>query len=146
MNFPNLNKNSRLPYLLFSIGFLITILLAYKASTTKPLSASQSVALVLLVGLFQYGGGKLLYKVGRADPGLARGAVRNLYRLATRASNSRQAAEDAFDGTGPLSEHDALGRLSTDMSWLEEGILDSVDDWTEFHADALKDLRRDLNE
>lgn len=146
MNVPKLTKVPWFPYVLFLLGFLITIWLAYKASTTKPLSGSQSVVLVLLAGIFQIGGGNMLYRVGRADPGLARAAVRKLYRLAARAKDSRQVAEGAFDGSGSLSEHDALGRLSTDMSWLEEGILESVDDWTEFHANALKGLRKDPNE
>ena len=42
-------------------------------------------------------------------------------------------------GTAPECKK-VLGRISVELSWIEEGLVNSVDDWNEFHKIALREL------
>jgi membrane protein YqaA with SNARE-associated domain len=132
-----------LPSLLFGVGFILSAVLAFSASSTKPLNGYQSVIVLIVAVISQVAGGRQIYKIGYVDPKLARSEVNKFYRLAVRASEARQLAEESSEGTGQLTEHEALGRLSVHLSWLEEEITASGQIWIEVHSEALAGFRKD---
>lgn len=126
--------------LLFVVGFGLTIALGVLAGADDPPSRSTSALLVVLAGVFQVASASQFHSIGRADPGLARAAVRRLIRMGTRAGDTRQAVEASFDKGSAAEQRRTLGLVSVELSWIEEGILEAVEDWNEFHQDALKRL------
>jgi hypothetical protein len=60
--------------------------------------------------------------------------------MGTRARVARQAVEASFDGASAQEVRRTLGVVSVELSWIEEGILEAVEDWNEFHQDALRKL------
>ena len=46
-------------------------------------------------------------------------------------------------GTGPECKK-VLGRISVELSWIEEGLLDAANDWNEFHPVALRELIEEI--
>lgn len=126
--------------LLFVVGFGLTIGLGVLAGADDPPSQATSALLVVLAGVFQVASANQFHSIGRADPGLARAAVRRLIRMGTRARDARQAVEASFDHGSAPELRRTLGLVSVELSWIEEGILEAVEDWNEFHLDALKQL------
>lgn len=126
------------------VGFGLTVYLGVLDGASKQPSRATSALLVVLAGVFQFAGAAQFQKIGKADPGLARAAVRRIIKMAARASNARKLAEYAYDAGSPSDVKKALGRVSVELSWLEEGLLDAVDDWNEFHATALHDLKEGI--
>lgn len=131
---------------LFVVGFAFTIWLGVLTGAKKPPSTSQDVLLIVLAGVFQISGAASLYKVGRADPTLARAAVRRISQMAGNAHAARLIAEEALDCGDYGDIRDSMGKLSVHLSWLEEGLAEAGDDWAEFHAEALRGLRKDNND
>jgi hypothetical protein len=128
----------------FLIGSLgVTVLLGVLSGADEQPSRSTSALLVLLAAVFQFSSVLLFAGIGRADPGLARAAVRRLIRMGLRTSGARQLAEESFDSANTAELRSRMGRLSVELSWLEEGLVEAVGDWEEFHAEALKQLRKD---
>lgn len=126
---------------LVAVGFGLTVYLGALEGASKQPSRATSALLVVLAGVFQIAGAAQFLKIGKADPGLARAAVRRIIKMTARASNARKLAECAYDSGTPSEIKKALGRISVELSWLEEGLLDAFDDWNEFHATALHDLK-----
>lgn len=127
-------------FLVGSVG--TTVLLGVLSGSDRPPSRSTSALLVLVAAVFQLGSVLLFSGIGRADPGLARAAVRRLVRMGLRAEGARVLAEESFDSASASELRSRMGQLSVDLSWMEEGLLEAVGDWEEFHADALKTLRK----
>lgn len=128
---------------LFLIGSLVTtVFLGVLSGADKQPTRSTSALLVLLAAVFQFGSVVTFSGIGRADPGLARAAVRRLIRMGLRTSGARKLAEESFDGANAPELRSRMGQLSVELSWLEEGLVEAVGDWEEFHADALKKLRK----
>lgn len=127
----------------FLVGALsVTVLLGVLSGADEEPSRSTSALLVLLAALFQFSSVLLFSGIGRADPGLARAAVRRLIRMGVRTNEARELAERS-DSVSATELRSWVGRLSVELSWIEEGLLDAVADWKEFHADALKQLGKD---
>lgn len=120
----------------------VTVLLGVLSGAEKQPSRSTSALLVILASSFQLVSVLLFSGIGRADPSLARAAVRRLIAMGLRASAARHLAESTF-GSGNVTElRSGMGRLSVDLSWIEEGLIEAAEDWHEFHRDALKELGR----
>jgi hypothetical protein len=122
------------------VGFAITLALAVWASGDKPPNGSQSALLVILAGLFQLGGATALRLVGRPDPSLARSAVRDLFRISRRAQEARGLAETAVDGASPEDLKMLMGHISVHLSYIEEGMVESLEKWRDFDHDAFRRL------
>lgn len=129
--------------LLFLIGISLTIFLGFLTGSDDQPSRSTSALLVVLAGVFQFASASQFKAIGRADPGLARAAVRRLIRMGTRTQAARKLAEAAHDSGNSGELRSMMGQVSVELSWLEEGIMDAVDDWNEFHKDAIRGLMED---
>lgn len=130
-------------FLLVGVG--LTVLIAILGSRTKPPSASTQGLLTLMATLAQLGAALAFASVGRADPTLARSAVSRLLRLARRAIESRNIAERLAEHEGvPFELRTAAGRLSVHLSYLEEGFVESVEDWRSFHPTTVKNVEKGL--
>lgn len=123
---------------LFVAGVGVTIWLAITSSNPKTATLI-NVLLVILAAVLQGASVLLFNSVGRADPALARASVRDLLRLADRASEARVIAEEGFEESKNLTALRAdMGRLSSHLSYLEDGYISGADNWAQFHPEAFK--------
>lgn len=119
------------------LGFLATAIIALLGNGTQwPVL----LLLTLLAGIFQYAGASKFHDTGKADPSLARASTRRLLGLATRARASKELAERAYEGGGAAESKRLMGRLSAELSYIEEGAVQAIEDWREFHREALKEI------
>ena len=121
-----------------TLAFGITILIVLINSGKKPASGRENLAYILIGGILQIIGASYFNKDGKADPTLARTAVRDLKGLLLRIRKSRVSAENAYELQDPTEGLKVLGILSSDLSWIEEYVSHAVNNWTEFHPDAVK--------
>jgi hypothetical protein len=129
--------------LLFAASLAVMVMLAFLGGADKPPTRAASGLLVVIAAMFQLLSASQFYAIGRADPGLARAAVRRIIHMGTRVGRARLAAEAAFESGSAPMKHRLVGALSVELSWLEEELLESVKDWNEFHEGALRGLRED---
>lgn len=125
---------------LFIVGFAITVYFAIATSTTEPPTPGESGLLVVLAAVFQAGSIYVFNGAGRADPSLARTAVRRLIELTARAKAARIHAENTYETASAAESKRVMGLISVELSYLEEGIAGAAKDWAEFHPDAIKKL------
>ncbi|GIH73240.1 hypothetical protein [Sphaerimonospora thailandensis] len=127
--------------ILVAVGVALTIYLGVLSGADQQPSRATSALLVVLAGVFQVAGASRFHAIGKADPGLARAAVRRLLKMVRRAQEAKLIAETAYESNANAGEmRKAMGRVSVELSWIEEGLVDSIDDWNEFHKDALRKL------
>lgn len=127
---------------LMAIGFGLTVYLGVLSGADRQPSRATSALLVVLAGVFQIAGAGQFNKLGRADPGLARAAVRRILKMVVRTRESRKLAESTYDLGTAQEVRKTLGRISVELSWVEEGLLDAIGDWNEFHAEALQNITK----
>jgi hypothetical protein len=120
----------------------MTIWLGVLSAAPKQPSNATSALLVVLAAVLQGAGALQFSGAGRADPSLARASVRRLLHMAQRADVAEKAAQQAFESGNAAEVRAVLGRISAELSYLQEGFLEAGDDWHEFHRDALKGLGR----
>jgi hypothetical protein len=130
-----------LGYLCIAIGIAFTVWLGVLGASKQPPTKAESGLLVLLSAIFQVGGAAVFNSIGKADPSLARSSVRRLARMTRRASEARKLAEGLFEDTSAMHLRDGMGSLSVRLSYLEEDAVLAIEDWKEFHADALRKLK-----
>lgn len=53
------------------------------------------------------------------------------------------AVERAFNATQDDAVKVELGAMSVELSWLEEGLVDSLEDWKESHEEDLEKILRE---
>jgi len=116
------------------VGFLLTTAIAVLGGVADTVVL---LLLTLLAGVFQYAGASRFHSTGRADPTLARASVRRLFLLAGRASATRQEVETTYDRGSPAEIKRQMGLVSAQLSFIEEGAVQAIQDWREFHSDAL---------
>lgn len=124
--------------LLVAVGAGLTILLTYLGNTKEPPAASTQGLTALLAILAQLGGAWIFSAEGKADPTLAERSVGRLVSIAQRARQARESAELLHTTKGlPPTVRLGIGQLSVHLSYLEEGVLHSIDDWRTFHPKAV---------
>lgn len=134
-----LSPRRRWGALLTVLGVGLTVLLAYLGSSSDPPAASTQ-ALTALLAILAQGGAALVFSgEGRADPTLAQRSVARLVNLAQRASTARATAEAMTEGQlNPTQLRRGAGELSVHLSYLEEGYIESIEDWRMFHSRAVE--------
>ncbi|GAA2014620.1 hypothetical protein [Microbacterium ulmi] len=120
-------------------AFLLTVALAF-IPTGEGWGITVGVILVLVAGGLQFGGAFMFDKAGRADPSLANAAVGRLLLLTSQARRARVRAENAFATETGTKLRSSVGQLSVELSYLEEGMSASAQDWALFHPDAIARL------
>jgi len=132
---------------LAAAGAGLTVLLAFLSNQTKPPAASTQALIALLAILAQLGSAWAFSGVGKADPGLAERSVARLVGLAVRASLAKAMAEKCREtNPGVSAMRQAMGELSVNLSYLEEGYLNAIEDWRIFHPDAVEKAERSEND
>lgn len=124
---------------LIAAAFALMVAIAF-IPTGEGWGVTVSVILVLVAGGLQFGGAMIFDKAGRADPSLAKAAVGRLVLLASQAKRARARAENAFATESGQPLKASVGKLSVDLSYLEEGIGAAAQDWALFHPDAIARL------
>lgn len=128
------------PGTLVAIGLGLTIYIGFNSGPEKEQSVSTGALLALLAGIFQLLGAAKFHAIGKVDPSHARSAVRNLAQMQRRSQYARQVAEQTFSESKNGPARHSAGIMSVELSWIEEGLLNSIDDWKEFHSFALEDV------
>lgn len=143
MRLRRLSKTARtrlIGAVLVAASILVTVWLGIRSASKTPPNATESGVLVIFAGVLQIMGGAAYSRVGRADPGHARSSVRRLLQIAARTSQARQQVEAAYDEQGPSKSKAVLGQVSVHLSYIEDAAMLAVEDWNEFHEDALRDI------
>jgi hypothetical protein len=124
---------------LAAVGAVLTVALAFLGSKSEPPTASTQALIALLAILAQSGAAWAFSGEGKADPTLAQRSVARLFRLGQRAGQARVAAELlSVRGASVGDLREGMQQLSVHLSYLEEGFLDSIDDWRTFHSAAVE--------
>jgi hypothetical protein len=113
-------------------GLGTSIILAVTASTSDAPNASES-ALLVLIGAALNGGSAWLFSKGNSRLNLkaARIALRHLDQGAQLAAAARALAEDAFDESNAARSRQKLGRLSVQLSSVEQQLGSNLQDWSD---------------
>jgi hypothetical protein len=123
---------------LVAVGTALTVALAFVGGARKAATQEVDALLVLMIAVTQVGAAWAFNGIGRADPSLATRSAARLFWLARKAHSSGEKAQSVFeDGGDPNELKMRLGIAATDFSWLEEGLVQSVDDWRIFHEEAV---------
>lgn len=134
------NRRTFWGVVLLVAGILVMIYMAAQSSTITPPTALESTLLVAISSGLQIASVAVFNGNGRADPSLARSAVRRLIELTARASKARILAEHAYELSTPADAKRVMGLMSVELSYIEEGIAGGAKDWAEFHPEAIKKL------
>ena len=126
--------------MLFAASIGVTIFMAARAASATSPSAMESVLLIVVAAGFQAASAVAFGSSGRADPALARTAVRRLVELTARAQSARKVAQVAYESLSAVESKKTMGLISVELSYLEEGIAGGALDWAEFHPDAVRKL------
>lgn len=124
-------------------AFLFTVAVAAVPSGHS-WSTLVSVVLVLIAGALQFGAAFVFDRSGRADPTLARVAVGSLLRLVSQTKRARIRAENALTGGDENAMRTAMGMLSVELSFIEEGVSDAAQAWAAFHPEAISRLAEEV--
>ena len=117
------------------MAFILTVVLAF-VPEGKSWGITVSVVLVLAAGLLELGAAWVFDKAGRADPSLVKTAFGHLVLLAAQARRARVDADRAFEAESGTALKASIGKLTVHLSYIEEGIAISAQDWALFHPDA----------
>lgn len=124
-------------------SLVLTAILAIRGGSPEPPTPLESLLLGIFAAALQVSGGISFASIGRADPTHARSSVRHLQALGSRAATARRLAENILEAGGPLRrQENALGQLSVYLSQIEESAILAVEDWADFHGDAVSDLTK----
>jgi hypothetical protein len=119
----------------------VTIWLAARGQAATEPTTAESIALVVLAGMLQLAGTVYGFGGGRADPTLARSAVRGLILIAKATEQTESLAQSAYESDSDKDQlREAMGQISVALSFIKEDTLDAIYDWHEFHRDALREL------
>jgi hypothetical protein len=116
---------------------------AVVAGADKPVNVLQTVLFIFLAAILQAGAAFTFNRSGRADPSLARSAVRRLLLMVGRAQKARKLAEKHYEAGTPSDAKKAMGMLSVELSFLEEGFTTGAQDWAEFHPEAFRKIQEE---
>lgn len=131
---------------LLAIGLGATVALAYFAGASKPPTQAAQVGLAALTILANAGASFVFSGLGRADPTHAQQSVARLVRLADRASGARLVAETNFTSNPTKGDlHAVIGQMSVHLSYLEDGLVEAVEDWRVFHPFAVRQAEDSQN-
>ncbi|WP_065571420.1 hypothetical protein [Microbacterium oleivorans] len=100
-----------------------------------------SALLVILAAVLQGGSAFTFGSIGRADPSLARTAVRRLIDLTATTQRARVRAETAYENATASEMKSSMGLLTVELAGIEEGVASAALDWAEFHPEAIKKLQ-----
>ncbi|MBD7949921.1 hypothetical protein [Oerskovia rustica] len=110
----------------------VTVVLALWGGGDGDPSRAELGLFALLAGVFQLVGAWLFGRDDRVDSRYARRAFKRLASLAIRAEIATELAESAsVRGRSAVDVRDAVGALSRDLSTLQEGLIESAEDWAE---------------
>lgn len=133
--------------LLVLAGVGLTIVLTFLGNVDDPPSASNQALLALLAISAQIGAAWVFNGEGKPDPTMARRSVARLVRLATRVEGARLQAQAASGkGTAAADVREAVGLLSVHLSYIEEGVVESIDDWRAFYSEAVEEVEKTKRE
>jgi hypothetical protein len=132
-------------YALLAISYLVIAGTAVWGTDKEPPTLGEVIGLTLVSGALQLSGAAMLNRAGKADASLARSAVRRLLGMVKKAQEARILAEEARELTKIAEMRNIVGILSRDLSHLEDGCVQEIENWQDIHERALKDiLRKDL--
>ncbi|RFA11987.1 hypothetical protein B7R21_11680 [Subtercola boreus] len=122
------------------------MVLAFAGGSDQPPSGAQSAFLVLVAAVFQGGSIWAFAKKDRAEPEAVKIALRRLLKISTRINSARLMAERGNDEVAARAKADTLGELSTALSFIEEDLVESVEDWSNLHPAVLRAIEEGRND
>ncbi|MDR0309008.1 MAG: hypothetical protein LBH87_03665 [Coriobacteriales bacterium] len=121
--------------LLGSVGFLCTLSLGILGALGLLNTWYATIPLAILSGVFQVWSAFLFNKNRQVDPAHARASLRRLATTAGRTQALRFAVEEQFERGTANNRRKELGVVSAQLSYIEEDLANSIDDWNEFYRE-----------
>lgn len=124
---------------LLAIG--VILLLAFLTGGEKPPSRSTNLLIAVVAAAFQLAAGWIFASSGRVDPAHVQASARRLMVLGWQTAVVKKGAQRAFEADPKLTPtqfHAQMGMLSAQLSFLEEDVVSSIDDWRLIHELAVE--------
>lgn len=132
---------------LLLLGIGVTIALASNASSTDPPSAAESAVFVIVSGVLNLGGVWLFSRSpGSANLTASRMALRHLGEVALAVVEVREQTEAAFEVTNAKAVRTAVGRMSVQLSAIEQRLGSNLEDWVQAHPNLSPTVDNDTLE
>lgn len=126
-----------LPSVLLIVGVGLALFVAYRSQQPVPPTATEVAFLALSSSLLSIFAGSTFARIGRADPTLARSAVRRLLNVGRGMGSSISDLQTAVESEEGISlVHESIGRLTA----LLPEVLDATQDWKEVHPEAVREV------
>lgn len=124
------------PIVLLVVGVGLALFVAYRSQGEEPPSAAEAAFLALSSSVLSIFAGSGFARIGRADPTLARSAVRRLFRIGVGVRDSVERLDSSGHDEPTSAIAETVGRLSTLIPVLN----DAIQDWNEVHPEALREV------
>ena len=131
------------PGLLLLGGVALAIVVAYRSQQKVPPTATEAAFLVLSSSALNFAAGIGFSRIGRADPTLARSAVRRLMNIGKGIGACLRDLSEVSGGPesdGNTSVQVSVGRLEQ----MAPDVVDAIQDWNEVHPEALREVLEDV--
>jgi hypothetical protein len=130
----SLSTRQRFGGALTVLAILMTLALAVLGSIRNPPGAGTQGLIALAAVCAQVGSVWIISTEGKAEPTMAQRAVGRLFRYGQHAAQARALAEGLSQkGVGAGDLRDGVRALNVHLSYLEEGYVESIEDWRVFH-------------
>jgi hypothetical protein len=129
-----------IPLTLFVVGVGLAVFTAYRAQQPAPLTAAEAAFLTLASSFISIAAGATFARIGRADPTLARSAVRRLLNIGQAINDCTEQLGDKTHGGDAASIREAAISCEARMGMLRREVSAAVQDWNEVHPEALVEV------
>lgn len=138
-------RRRRLGFVLGGLSIATVVIFAFQDSATAAPPAEAGL-FVLIAAVLQVAA-IVLISGGRADPAHAMSSFRHLMLLARRASIATALAEEAAEADAPVpAVRRSMNRLSVELSWIQEGLIEAGEHWAQAHPELVSDDEPELDE
>jgi hypothetical protein len=135
-----------LPGLLLAIGLGIAVFLGYRSQQKTPPTASEAAFLILATFLLNVAAAGLFSRIGKAEPKHARSAVRRLISIGRAVVLAREALSDGVTSGNAQELRNKVWFAEGLLEPAEQDLLDAIEDWNDIHREALREVRREIQE
>lgn len=132
-----------IPGLLLIGGVALAVVVAYRSQQEVPPTRTEAAFLVLSSSALNFAAGIGFSRIGRADPTLARSAVRRLLNIG---NGIGACLRDLAEVTGkPESDGNTSAQVSVGrLEQIAPDVVAAIQDWNEVHPEALREVLEEV--
>ena len=127
-----------LSWLSLALGLGLTVVIAVVGSQGKSIDLTSIIALTVVSGIFQVASVIVGNSGSKLDPTLVRAVSRRLLKAHGRAAAATHEAEIGYENARSAKEKVVLGKLSVELSLIDEHLIDSIETWRDLRPDLFR--------